>query len=78
MLRGMRILLLALGLMACGPKRTNQCAGHAASGCVGGSEVCSFDRDQGCQVCQCNAGNHVTPGDPLPSTGPDDRSTDFV
>jgi len=63
----MRALLFGLvALTACGPKHKNQCPGNATGHCVNG-EVCSFDHERGCQVCQCR------PFDQTPSgTDPDD------
>lgn len=63
-------LALALaGVAGCMPKQANQCPGSVARGCVAG-QVCSFDRQRGCQVCQCRpfdqtpSGND--PDDPAP------------
>jgi hypothetical protein len=57
------------GATACGPKHKNQCAGTVAHGCVNG-EVCSFDRQRGCQVCECRPFDQTPtgndPDDPNP------------
>ena len=63
------LLSLSLaGAAGCGPKHKNQCPGTVAQGCLNG-EVCSFDRQRGCQVCQCR------PYDQTPSgNDPDDQN----
>lgn len=62
-------LALGLGLAACGPKRTDQCAGNATGHCLNG-EVCSLDRGRGCLVCQCRPYDQTDtghdPDDPNP------------
>ena len=63
-------LVLALAAAAgCGPKHKNQCPGNVAHGCVNG-EVCSFDRQRGCQVCACRPFDQTPtgndPDDPNP------------
>ncbi len=62
------IVLVVMLAAACGPKRKNQCAGNVTGACVNG-EVCSMDRERGCQVCQCR------PWDQTPTANdPDDVS----
>jgi hypothetical protein len=68
-MRVIAIVLAAAGAGGCGPKRTNQCPGNVAHGCVAG-EVCSFDRQRGCQVCECRPFDQTPsghdPDDPTP------------
>ena len=63
------MVLVVILATACGPKRKNQCAGNVTGTCVNG-EVCSMDRNRGCQVCQCR------PWDQTPiGTDPDDQGS---
>ena len=64
-----RWILLGLAIVAlgCGPKAKNQCPGNATGQCVNG-EVCSFDSQRGCQVCQCRPFDQVPTGN-----DPDDK-----
>lgn len=65
------VILLTGALGACATKRANECPTSKASHCVNG-EVCSMDREKGCQVCMCrrwddNDGELKTePDDPNP------------
>src|SRR5262249_45695097 len=51
-----------------GPKPEDRCPGTMTIGCYT-DEICSFDRQRGCLVCQCDE-----MGRPLSRPRPDDRS----
>jgi hypothetical protein len=65
----MRTLLLVLALGACGPKHSNQCPDNNTGHCLNG-DVCSLDRNRGCQVCQCRPIDQIPTG-----RDPDDQSS---
>ncbi|HUS31704.1 MAG TPA: hypothetical protein VMZ53_24550 [Kofleriaceae bacterium] len=63
------LVVVLIVATACRAERTNHCPSNVTSNCISG-EVCSMDRQRGCQVCQCR------PWDGTPrSKDPDDEGT---